>query len=153
MGRSNLETIITMNELRLQDSIPRRHQKSNTNNDQVKAIKELSSNADLVIKPADKGGATIIQNQSDYVAEGLRQLSDQNYYRQLDSDQTDEHNCMVVSNLENMRLRGEIKERAARYLVTEEPRTLQLYLLLKIYKNIDPVQSGSLCQSKGQTQR
>ena len=139
MGSNNLETIITMNKLGLQNSIPQRPRKSNTNNDQARAIKELSSNADQIIKLADKGGATVIQNRSDYVAEGLRQLSDQNYYRQLDSDPTDEHNRMVISNLENMRLRGEITERFARYLVTEEPRTPQLYLLPKIHKNINPV--------------
>ena len=71
--------------------------------------------------------------------EGLRQLSNQNYYRRLDSDPTDEHNRMVTSNLDNMHLRGEITERVARYLVTEEPRTPQLYLLPKFHKNINPV--------------
>ena len=98
MGSNNLETIITMNELGLQDSLPYRSKKKNINNNQAKAIKELSSNADL-----------------------------------------DQHNRMVVSNLENMRLRGEITEKTARYLVTEEPRTPQLYLLPKIDKNITPI--------------
>ena len=46
MGSNNLETIITMNELGLQDNIPQCPQKRNINNDQAKAIKELSSNAD-----------------------------------------------------------------------------------------------------------
>ena len=117
MGSSNLETIITMNKLRLQDSIPECPKKKNISDDQTKALKELSSNADIVIKPADKGGATVVQNRSDYVAEGLRQLSDQNYYRPLDDNLTDGHNCMVMSNLDTMRRRGEITERAARYLV------------------------------------
>ena len=99
MGSSNLETIITMNELGLQDSIPQRPKKKNISDDQAKAQKELSSNADIVIKPADKGGATVVQNRSDYVAEGLRQLSDQNYYRPLDNSLTDEHNRMVMSGV------------------------------------------------------
>ena len=113
MGSSNLETIITVNELGLQDSIPQRPKKKNISDDQTKELKELSSNADIVIKPADKGGATVVQNRSDYVAEGLRQLSDQNYYRPLDNNLTDEHNRMVMSNLDTMRRLGEITERAA----------------------------------------
>ena len=92
MSSNNLETIITMKELGLQDSIPQCPKKRNINNDQAKAVKELSSNVDIVIKPADKGGATIIQNRSDYVEEGLRQLSDQNHYRRLHIDPMDEHN-------------------------------------------------------------
>ena len=139
MGSSKLEIIITMNELGLQDSIPQRPKKKNISDDQTKALKELSSNADIVIKPADKGGATVVQNRSDYVAEGLRQLSDQNYYRPLDDNLTDEHNRMVMSNLDTMRHLGEITERAARYLVPEELRTPQLYLLPKIHKNINPI--------------
>ena len=35
--------------------------------------------------------------------------------------------------------RGEITERVARFLVTEEPRTAQLYLLPKVHKNVTPV--------------
>ena len=46
---------------------------------------------------------------------------------------------MVAPNLENMRLREEITERAARYLVTEKPRTPQMYLLLKIHKTTNPI--------------
>ena len=128
MGSNNLETIITMNELGLQDSIPRHPNKKNISDDQARAV---TSNVNSVIKPAHKGEATVIQNQSDYLAEGLRQLSDQNYYRRLDDVPTDDHNRMVVSNLEDMRLNGEITERAAPYLVTEEPHTPQLYLLPK----------------------
>ena len=62
MGSNNLETIITMNELGLQDSIPRHPNKKNISDDQARAVKELSSNVDSVIKPAHKGGATVIQN-------------------------------------------------------------------------------------------
>ena len=78
---------------------------------QPKVLKEL--------KPAYKGGATIIQNHLEYVAEGFRQLSNRNYYRQLDNDPTDDHNCKFASHLENMRLWGEITEKSALYLVTE----------------------------------
>ena len=40
--------------------------------------------------------------------------------------------------------RGEITERVARFLVTEEPCTAQLYLLPKVHKNDTPVPGGPI---------
>ena len=130
MGSNNLETVITMNELGLQDSIPPCPRKKNTEPDHLRALKELCANTNIVIKPADKGGPTVIQNRADYVAEGL--------YKPLDSDLTTEHNTKIIAHLDNMLKRGEITERVARFLVTEEPRTAQLYLLPKVHKNVTP---------------
>ena len=138
MGSNNLETVITMNELGLQNSIPPCPRKKNTEPDHLRALKELSANTNIVIKPADKGGATVIQNGADYVAEGLK-LGEQSFYKPLDSDLTTEHNTKIIAHLDNMLKRGEITERVARFLVTEEPHTAQLYLLPKVHKNVTPV--------------
>ena len=139
VGSNNLETVITMNEIGLQDSIPTRPTKKNIETAQLNALRELSANNNIVIKPADKGGATVILNRADYVAEGLRQLSDQNFYLPIDDDLTTTHNEKIATHLDNMIKRGEITERVARFLVTKEPRTAQLYLLPKIHKNVTPV--------------
>ena len=92
-----------------------------------------------MIKPADKGGATVILNRADYVAEGLRQLSDQNFYQPINDDLTTTHNEKIATHLDKMIKRGEITERVARFLITKEPRTAQLYLLPKAHKNVTPV--------------
>ena len=55
------------------------------------AIRSLSSNRHIVIKPADKGGAVVVMNTTDYINEGLRQLSDQNFYVETESDLTHTH--------------------------------------------------------------
>ena len=39
------------------------------------AIQSLKRNKNIVIKPADKGGATVILNKSDYIKEGKNQLN------------------------------------------------------------------------------
>ena len=128
-----------MKEIGLQDSIPPRPRKRNIETTHFKALKVLSANNNIVIKPADKGGATVIMNRADYVAEGLRQLSDQNFYQPTDDDLTAEHNQKIAAHLDNIIKRGEITERVAKFLVTKEPRTAQLYLLPKVHKNVTPV--------------
>ena len=36
---------------------------------------------DIIIKPADKGSAVVVLNKKDYIAEGMRQLSDTKFYK------------------------------------------------------------------------
>lgn len=49
-----------------------------------KALKELYNNTDIIIKPADKGNATVILDRAQYLGEGLRQLSVAEHYRPLE---------------------------------------------------------------------
>ena len=154
MGSSNLETVITINEIGLQDSIPPHPRKKNIETTQLKALRELSANNNIVIKSADKGGATVIQNLAYYVVEGLRQLSDQNFYQPLDDHLTTEHHQKIAAHLDNMLKQGEITERVARYLVTKEPRTAQLYLLPKVHIYVTPVPSRPIVSAnKSPTER
>ena len=48
----------------------------------VTVLNKLSNNNDIIVKPADKKGATAIVNTCDYIIEGKRQLSNEEYYGQ-----------------------------------------------------------------------
>eukprot|EP00061_Rhincodon_typus_P016469 g44704.t1 len=54
-------------------------------------IHALKTDRIAVIKPADKGGAIIIQKRTDYCKEVYRQLDNQEHYRQLSINLTEEH--------------------------------------------------------------
>lgn len=45
------------------------------------ALAELNNDKTVVIHPADKGGAIVLQNLSDYDNEINRQLGDSNFYK------------------------------------------------------------------------
>jgi hypothetical protein len=79
----SLEAFALVNELKLAQLKPTCPKRQNITKAERKAIKELSNNKDIVIKPADKGGATVILNTTDYITEGLRQLSDPHFYRDM----------------------------------------------------------------------
>ena len=51
--------------------------------DELKAIKSLRNNKDIIIKPAEKYSSTVIMNRSDYLKEDNRQLSNEKHYKKL----------------------------------------------------------------------
>ena len=103
------------------------------------AMADLRLMTDVVIKPADKGSAVVIQNRTDYIAEGLRQLNNSDFYRETDTDLTFTYNDEIKSLVEKLYEDKEISEKCRNYLQIPKPRTSQLYLLPKIHKNQNPV--------------
>ena len=59
--------------------------KSNLTYDERTALKQLSRNKNIVIKNADKGGAVVIQDATNYEAEALRQLEDITFYKRMNN--------------------------------------------------------------------
>ena len=117
------------------------------------AIKSLSSNKSIVIKPADKGRKVVIQNRNDYIVEGLRQLSDSNFYTQTDNDLTLEHSKEIKAEINTMLVNGEISKQTHDYILSNCERTAQFYMLPKIHKNIisppgRPIVSGNDCPTE-----
>ena len=81
-------------------------EKNNMSKNESQALKKLGRRKDIIIKPADKGGATVIMNVEDYVKEAQRQLKDTNYYRHV-SQPTHSLNVIkilkILESLENKR--------------------------------------------------
>ena len=97
---------------------------------QHETIRSLKSNSDIVIKPADKGGAVVIQDIKDYTTEAQRQLTDQAFYSPLPEDPTPEYQQQIhqcVNSLKSVNV-------ASSTLVPEHPRVSKFYLLPKIHK-------------------
>ena len=54
-------------------------------------MKELSTNTDIVVKEADKGGAIAIINTSDYITDCVLLLYDAKAYQTTSSEIIDKH--------------------------------------------------------------
>ena len=107
-GPISLEAFILNNENDLNKTTVRAPRSHNLNKVQKQALKTLKDNRDIVIKQADKGGGTVIQNRDDYIKEGERQLSDKNFYAKLESDPTELNNLRINFFLNNLTNKGEL---------------------------------------------
>ena len=115
---------------------------------QRRAIKTLKSNDDIIIKPADKGGAVVIMDREEYHKEALRQLSDNNLYEKLQEDPTKTHTRELNQLIRSFpyHLKNKITK-----LVPEDSKPGVFYLLPKIHKQNHPGRPivsgrGTLCE-------
>ena len=115
-----------------------RFERNNLNQRERAALNRLRNNKDIIIKPADKGGATVIQNTSDYITEAMRQLSNEEYYRKVEYDLTSEHEQLINQCINNMIDNGDLEEDIGQLLRSTDARTPIFYMLPKIHKPNNP---------------
>ena len=113
------------------------HISPNLPSDEIRALHSLASRQDIVIKPADKGGATVVWERSLYIQEYLRLLSNTDHYREIDSDPTEEYQAEVTRVISALISEGKLPPQA-RKLIVEEPRCSVFYILPKIHKPNNP---------------
>ena len=101
---------------------------------------QLKKNEDIVIKPADKGGAIVIMNKEDYIKEGERQLSNKEHYKRVEDPKELIKGFIkeVEYSLKTFLSKGFISEELFKILYRANPRTSNLYLLPKIHKKNNP---------------
>ena len=61
---------------------------SNTSNEDINAIKRLLERKDIMIKPADKGGAIVVCRRDLYFQEALRQISNTDFHYPIENNPT-----------------------------------------------------------------
>ncbi|XP_071136384.1 uncharacterized protein [Mytilus edulis] len=59
---------------------------NNLSSEENEAVRLLKNRDDIIIKPADKSSAVIVMDRCDHIQKKERQLSDERFYKKLDSD-------------------------------------------------------------------
>ena len=110
--------------------------KNNLTYPERKALDNLRNNESIIIKPADKGGATVIMNKLSYLNEAYRQLNNGAYYRRLDRPIYTDNIAKINNTLDSMYAKGLINRRQCHFLhAKESDRARVFYLLPKIHKD------------------
>ena len=109
---------------------------NNLTREERAALADLKSNVDITIKPADKGGATVVMDTSLYCEEGWRQLNNIKYYRPLDNFVYPEAAELIRPIIDQLQESGYINAKQAAFLAPDLSRAnaRRLYLLPKIHK-------------------
>nr|VZI11840.1 unnamed protein product [Spirometra erinaceieuropaei] len=100
----------------------------------VNAIKELKRDEDIVIVPADKGRATVILDNSEYVAKAQELLNDNQSYKVIDSDPMKTLVAKINKSLSLMRNQLAISETDWRQMKPQDAAIARFYGLPKIHK-------------------
>ena len=98
------------------------------------ALDTLANDKDIVIKPADKGGAIVIQDAMKYKSEICSQLSDTCFYRKLNTDPTTDFQKEIATFLETAKEREWITKSEFDFLYCQHPIRPVFYTLPKIHK-------------------
>jgi hypothetical protein len=118
-------------------SILLRNSTNNLSIHERNALNSLKNNADIVIKPADKGSATVVISKYCYLTEAYRQLNNTHYYRRIDHSLLNSNVEKINDVLAKMRSERFISEKQHAYLMAKPTdRGRVFYLLPKIHKPV-----------------
>lgn len=106
-----------------------------------KALRELRSNSEIIIKKADKGTTTVIMNKADKLQEGQVQLDDRKNYMPLETPMVLETSQRVEEIINDLHQGNHIDTMTKKWLSQTPipPRIPVFYTLTKIHK---PVLTG-----------
>ena len=109
--------------------------KSNISKDQRNTLKRLMRNKQIVIKPADKGSAIVVQDRCSYIWEAKRQLGNTKNYIKLKEPMYPTTADWYADILYDLHDKGFLTDKQLLYLFPpSEPRPRRFYLLPKIHK-------------------
>lgn len=103
---------------------------------EIDALKELTENRKITIKPADKGGGIVIMDITAYIQEAHRQLNDTEVYFKLSNDPKSEFEGELLRLVDQAYKNDVIDDKRKDFLIVQNPITLILYLLPKIHKTL-----------------
>ena len=121
----------------LKSRVKKRHYNNLTKQERI-GLKKLKDNPNIIIKKADKGSAVVVMNTTDYLKEGYRQLSDEQFYQKIPTDITSDISEKIATQLTTMRSLNLITEKNFEYLNIKEQKEAKFYLLPKIHKKNIP---------------
>ena len=118
------------------------------------AIGSLKRNSEINLKKADKGTTAVIMDTTQKIEEGLQQLSDDKFYKPLETPIVLDTALKVTRIVDKLFRSGNIDTMTHKWLTIglKQPRIPEFYTLTKIHKKI-PVGRPIVSGSSGPTER
>ena len=110
---------------------------SNISKEEWTALINLKNRNGLVIKAADKGGATVVWRTDLYQQEAIRQLLDPTFYTKVNEDLTSTNQKIVKDTTQELITKQQLPVTAQNLIITT-PRTSCIYFKPSIHKPNNP---------------
>ena len=129
-----------------------RKNKSNISTTEREAIISLRKYKNIVIFEADKRGAVVIMNKSDYINEARKHLNSvdadgNRIYKELSYDCTEKFVRDVAEAIGKAAINKVIDDDLADLLLVGSPKAGNIYFLPKIHKEIQPPPGRPICNT------
>ena len=111
----------------------------NTLPEERQAVKQLASDKNIVVLPADKGRATVVMDREDYNTKMKALLDDKNTYKPVAKDPTSALERKMNSILLDLRRKGRLSEETYHHLRSSVGSVPRLYDLPKVHKPDTPL--------------
>ena len=143
-GSPTLELFLNKTEQNLFSVLPGKAEQFNLTREEYLTMRDLQSDRNVIIKPADKGSAVVIWDRNDYLKEAEKQLTDRSTYLETKVIEKDLVNLVEQSNkmFENLQRKSVIQEREKNYFKFNFKKATnlgKLHLLPKIHKGLSNV--------------
>uniref|UniRef100_A0A803JYE2 Helix-turn-helix domain-containing protein n=1 Tax=Xenopus tropicalis TaxID=8364 RepID=A0A803JYE2_XENTR len=116
---------------------------------ETRALRSLSTNRQIVIKAADKGGSVVVMDAGRYEREIMRQLSDTDTYTPLDKDPTDYFQKLLGDLLSEGLSTGILSNKEYDYLHCTNPTIPIFHTLSKVHKSLEDVKGRPIVAGIG----
>ncbi|CAJ0947639.1 unnamed protein product [Ranitomeya imitator] len=113
------------------------HFRTNLSHSERLSLEQLSSDKSLIIKPADKGGATVVMDRTDYLEEVFRQLGDTMVYKIIPHNPLNQLVQKIKPIVDFHFQAGTIDNKMRDFLIKRDPITPIFYVLPKIHKRLN----------------
>jgi hypothetical protein len=114
------------------------HEKFNLTRDEASSLRKFRNNEEIIIKPADKGGATVLLDKEFYLREAFRQLNNPKYYKEISGTLRENNISNIREILINLKREGYINDKKYEYFSNfDNVGERTFYLLPKIHKPVD----------------
>lgn len=128
--------LVTQEVTKKWNALSESKQKSNVTRKEKIALQQLREDESIILKKADKGGAIVLMDTTQYMEEALKQLSDVAVYQHLKKDPTVQYKKEVDDIIEEAFMLGHISLETKKALVNDHPRVPILYLVPKVHKDL-----------------
>lgn len=103
------------------------------------ALRDLKSDASVVVPEADKGGGIVIMNRKDYDRKMQLLLDDPLHFQKLQQDPTSTCKRQLVDYLRSLKTKGRVDQSLYRRLFSSDGATPRAYGLPKVHKDGCPL--------------